>query len=83
MHPEDHSDDQEMISNTPPLPLAGEGWGEGGLGVISPLTFVLSPRGEEIRRCPLLKFRYQKIMKMSSCLTYKAFPAPLPNYYHG
>jgi len=37
----------------PPLPLAGEGWGEGGLRN-NPLTFILSPRGEEIRGCALL-----------------------------
>jgi hypothetical protein len=42
--------------NTPPLPLAGEGWGEGGLQVI-PLTFLLSPRGEEVIGCAFLKFK--------------------------
>jgi len=42
--------------NTSPLPLAGEGWGEGGLQVI-PLTFLLSPREEEIIGCALLKFK--------------------------
>jgi len=29
-------------TNRPPLPLAGEGWGEGGTRQI-PLTFILSP----------------------------------------
>jgi len=42
---EDRSDYQAMKGNTLPLPLAGEGWGEGGLGVISPSP-LSSPQGE-------------------------------------
>jgi len=34
-----------MESNHLPLPLAGEGWGEGELGIISPSPFS-SPLGE-------------------------------------
>jgi hypothetical protein len=32
----DHRENHAMESNNLPLPLAGEGWGEGGFGIISP-----------------------------------------------
>jgi len=43
--PEDNSDNQAIKTNTLPLLLAGEGWGEGGLGIISPSP-LSSPLGE-------------------------------------
>jgi hypothetical protein len=44
---DEQNENQMMKTNSPPLPLAGEGWGEGGQQIF-PLTFILSPMGEEI-----------------------------------
>jgi hypothetical protein len=53
--PRDHSNNPAMKSDALPLPLAGEGWGEGGLELYSPHLYPLPHGGEEIRRCALLK----------------------------
>jgi hypothetical protein len=53
--PRDHSNNPVMKSDALPLPLAGEGWGEGGLELYSPHLYPL-PMGERIKVCAFEKF---------------------------
>jgi hypothetical protein len=63
-----------------PLPLAGEGWGEGGLQIYPP-HLILSPRGEEIRRCAVLKCKVCTFKKLLTGI-FGSKPIEMKAYSH-